>query len=235
MAVAWQIIARRGMDGVTLRSVAAEAGFTNGALKPYFPSKDDLMLATFEFVCARVAERVEATTAALRGFDAVRAFSREILPINQNLVDEARVIIGFWALAAHDDGMRRVNDAAMGVWRYWLSTWVGQQREDSGFREGITVDILVDGLMTFLLGAQVSVTVDRVAVSRDKMSAHLDTLLNAYLPDDVWWEPGRAAVIEAAELRSVEPSSSGEPARGTAPKNGSESSSAAPGLRSAPH
>lgn len=207
MAVAWQIIARKGMQGVTLRSVAAEAGFANGALKPYFPSKDDLMLGTFEFVCARVAERVDATAATLRGFDAVRAFSREILPINQNLVDEARVIIGFWALAAHDEDMKRVNDAAMGVWRQWLSTWVQQQRADTGFREGITVDILVDGLMTFLLGTQVSVTVDRVAVSRDKMSAHLDTLLNTYLPDDVWWASGRAAVLEAAELRTAEPAS----------------------------
>lgn len=202
MAVAWQIIAKKGLQGVTLRSVAAEAGFANGALKPYFSSKDDLMLGTFEFVCERVAERVQAHAAKLRGFDAVRAFSREILPINQNLVDEARVIISFWALAAHDEGMKRVNDAAMSVWRRWLSTWVEQQRADTGFREGITVDVLVDGLMTFLLGTQVSVTVDSVAVRQNMMSAHPDTLLNTYLPDDVWWELGRAAVIEAAGLRA---------------------------------
>ena len=37
----WRVIARRGLDGATLREVAAEAGYANGALKPYFPAKSD--------------------------------------------------------------------------------------------------------------------------------------------------------------------------------------------------
>lgn len=182
MAVAWTIIARMGLQGVTLRSVAAEAGFANGALKPYFASKDELMLGTFEYVCARVSERVADGAARLRGFAAVKAFGREILPLNAALVDEARVIIGFWALAAHDEEMKRVNDAAMGQWREWLEHWVAQQVEDTGLRAGVSAEVLVDGLMTYLLGSQVSVTIQAVAVRQDAMAAHLDQLLSAYLP-----------------------------------------------------
>jgi AcrR family transcriptional regulator len=203
MAHAWTIIARAGLGGVTLRSVAAASGMANGALKPYFRSKEHLMVATFEYVMGQVAQRLEADAEGLSGFDAVRAFSLQILPHNQQLVDEARVIIGFWALAAHDPAMAEVNDTYMGQWRALLSGWVREQEAETGFREGITVDILVDGLMTFLLGSQVTVTVDTVAVRPDMMAAHLEALLNTYLPDDVWWEAGRRGLKEAARMRDA--------------------------------
>ena len=32
----WRIIAREGIERATMRGIAAEAGFANGALKPYF-------------------------------------------------------------------------------------------------------------------------------------------------------------------------------------------------------
>ena len=199
---AWDIIVGDGLGGVTLRKVAAAAGMANGALKPYFESKEHLMLATFQYVCRKVTERAAAGTSGLTGFDAVRAFSLEILPTNKQLVEEARVIIGFWALAAHDPDMAKVNDQLMGQWRSALSGWVSEQEAQTGFREGITVDILVDGLMTFLLGTQVSVTVNTVAVRQDRMSDHLDALMNTYLPDDAVWERGRVATQAAAQPRA---------------------------------
>ena len=33
----WRIIARQGMERGTMREMAIEEGFANGALKPYFP------------------------------------------------------------------------------------------------------------------------------------------------------------------------------------------------------
>ncbi|NUP73233.1 MAG: TetR family transcriptional regulator, partial [Sinomonas sp.] len=44
----WRIVAERGLDGATMREIAAEAGFANGALKPYFPTKDRLLDFAFE-------------------------------------------------------------------------------------------------------------------------------------------------------------------------------------------
>ena len=39
----WRIIARLGIEGATMREIATEAGFANGALKPYFPTRDTLL------------------------------------------------------------------------------------------------------------------------------------------------------------------------------------------------
>jgi len=38
----WRVIARLGLAGATMRQIAEEAGYANGALKPYFPTKMDL-------------------------------------------------------------------------------------------------------------------------------------------------------------------------------------------------
>ena len=53
-----------GFDAVTLRGVAAAAGYTNGALKPYFDSKDDLLIAAYTRAYDRSTERAEH---AIRG------------------------------------------------------------------------------------------------------------------------------------------------------------------------
>ena len=60
--VTWKVIARRGFDGVTLRDIAAEAGFANGALKPYFPTRASLIRATFSHVFGRTNSRIATST-----------------------------------------------------------------------------------------------------------------------------------------------------------------------------
>jgi AcrR family transcriptional regulator len=43
-----RLIARSGIEGATLRDVAAEAGLTTGALMHYFADKRELLLCTFQ-------------------------------------------------------------------------------------------------------------------------------------------------------------------------------------------
>ena len=54
----WRIIARLGIEGATMREIATEAGFANGALKPYFPTKDTLLTFAFGHVFNRTNERI---------------------------------------------------------------------------------------------------------------------------------------------------------------------------------
>ena len=61
----WRIIARHGLSGATMRQIAAEAGFANGALKPYFPTKAELVEATYAFVFDRTNRRVEVAKAQM--------------------------------------------------------------------------------------------------------------------------------------------------------------------------
>jgi AcrR family transcriptional regulator len=59
-AAAARVIARDGIAAATMRDVAAEAGWTTGALTHYFPDKRDLLLHTFRrSLDSRLARRAQ--------------------------------------------------------------------------------------------------------------------------------------------------------------------------------
>ena len=97
-----QLIARAGVGAATMRDVAAEAGWTTGALTHYFADKRELLLYTFK--------------SSLAGRHVARGRRRELAPKDELLeslegalpLDEARrrhwmVTIAFCAQAAGDD------------------------------------------------------------------------------------------------------------------------------------
>lgn len=176
----WRMIARHGLDRATLREVAAEAGYANGAIKPYFPAKSDLLEATFRHVFSRTNDRGAAATQGLDGFDALRAFCLEVLPLDADRLDEARVVIAFWQLALHDPAQAEVNDSAMLQWRSsirgWLDAARGADDDDDGGRA--PVQTLAETLLTFLLGAQVAAVFDPDFNSPDQLVAQLDGQLD---------------------------------------------------------
>ena len=95
----WRIIARLGIESATMREIALEAGFANGALKPYFPTKDDLLTFAFGHVFNRTNERIAEVTAGQAGLAALRAFCVEVLPLDEERINEARIVIPFWQKA----------------------------------------------------------------------------------------------------------------------------------------
>ncbi|OMH34099.1 TetR/AcrR family transcriptional regulator [Tersicoccus sp. Bi-70] len=182
----WRIIARRGLERATLREVATAAGFANGALKPYFPTKSHLVEATYRYVFARTNERVAATTRGLDGLDALRAFALEVLPLDEERLDEARVVIPFWQSAVHDEAQARVNATAMEQWRGWIAGWLTVARADRGGGQGVGArDAATDAeaLLNFLLGAQISAVLAGSAPTTP-LPEQLDALLDALTGSD---------------------------------------------------
>lgn len=178
----WRIIARLGLERATMREVAEEAGFANGALKPYFPTKNELVQATFEYVFARTNERVRTAADGLEGLAALRAFCCEVLPLDATRIDEARIVLPFWHVAIHDRGKADLNDGSMAVWREWMTTWLDQANRAGEVRAGVAVAASVEVLLTFLLGAQVTATLDPAHAAPAQLRRQLDAQLGLLTP-----------------------------------------------------
>lgn len=169
----WRVIARHGLDRATMRQIATEAGFANGALKPYFPTKTDLIEATYTYVFERTNERARASTAGLSGLEAVEAFAREVLPLDDTRLDEARVVIPFWQEATHLPEKAASNNAAMAQWRRWLMRWLG----DAGIGSDPDLEITADLLLTWMLGAQITAVMEPERYSPAELEAQLQVQL----------------------------------------------------------
>ena len=97
-----QLIARAGVGAATMRDVAAEAGWTTGALTHYFSDKRELLLFTFT---SSLAQRRIARDARDddRPRDALLAALEGALPLDEERRRHWMVTIAFCAQAAGDE------------------------------------------------------------------------------------------------------------------------------------
>lgn len=152
----WRIIARLGIESATMREIATEAGFANGALKPYFPTKDTLLTFAFSHVFNRTNERIAEVTAGKSGIAALRAFCLEVLPLDEERVSEARIVIPFWQKAINDPEKAAIHQESMEQWQATIVRHLKEARK-SGDVAAATEDRVIAGhLLNMLLGAQIT-------------------------------------------------------------------------------
>ncbi|MCX6499289.1 MAG: TetR/AcrR family transcriptional regulator [Arthrobacter sp.] len=152
----WRIIARLGMEGATMREIALEAGFANGALKPYFATKDTLLAFAFSHVFNRTNGRVAEVTAGKSGLPALRAFCLEVLPLDEERINEARIVIPFWQKAINDDEKAAIHLSSMDQWRSMILGYLAQARERGDIAASVPDETIADQLLNMLLGAQIA-------------------------------------------------------------------------------
>ena len=169
-----RLVVERGLDAVSIRTVAAEAGVSIGAVQYHFATKDDLLLAAYERAIDRVALRAQAIAArASDPGEYVRLLLRELLPLDDAREAELRVAVAFTARSVHSprltalytEGYRALVDAVAGG--------LAAPGFDSR-RAAVQAVAMADGLAWHMLCAPDVLTADAALAALD---AHLDTLL----------------------------------------------------------
>lgn len=99
-----RVAAERGLEAVSLRHVAAEAGVSTGMVQHHFRDKDEMMSFALEIVKERGQARVEAAVAAL-GDDPpprllLRTMITALLPLDEEARAVGRVALAFLAYTA---------------------------------------------------------------------------------------------------------------------------------------
>ncbi len=176
----WRLIAERGLEGTTMREIAAALGVANGALTRYFPGKNEIVQAAFDHAVDATDRRIEQRLGDRRGLEAVRVFCEEVLPLSETTVLEARVVLPFWSRALTDPDLAASFDRSMDRWRERLADFFAQARTDGRLAGEIPDDLLVEQLLALLNGAQALTALSPgpagVDSQRQMLEAHLATL-----------------------------------------------------------
>jgi len=175
----WSLIARRGLASVTMRELAAEAGYANGALARYFPDKESLLRAAYQRAFDATNERARAAIGDRGGLTALRLLCLEVLPLDEVRLLEARVVIGFWDYAAGQPELAAFHEAAMDTWRGELRTYL-RQAESAGELAGDRPhDRIIDALLALAMGLQVNACFVPDHTTPERQVAVLDDFLAA--------------------------------------------------------
>jgi AcrR family transcriptional regulator len=93
---AWRVISRDGVRAASVRTVAAEAGLSTGALRHYFDDHASLLLFaarhSLELMAARVFRHLSSADAEPRA--SVQACLEELLPLDEQRAAESAVYFG---------------------------------------------------------------------------------------------------------------------------------------------
>ncbi len=173
----WRIIAQHGIEGATMREIALEAGFANGALKPYFPTKDELITFAFGHVFNRTNQRIAGTSAGKVGLEALRAFCQEVLPLDDDRIYEARIVIPFWQKALTDPAKAELHERSMNQWRSAMDGYLREARTRGEVTASTSDEDIVNQLLSMLLGAQIVAAMSPGAHLPAQLSAQLDAYL----------------------------------------------------------
>ncbi|WP_405167064.1 TetR family transcriptional regulator [Nocardia sp. NBC_01499] len=104
----WRVIARDGVDEISIRSVATEAGWSSGALRHYFATRAELLAFACEEVIARVAARITALPHTESVRDTVRAILHETMPLDERRITECSIAFAFVALGLSNPHLAEV-------------------------------------------------------------------------------------------------------------------------------
>ena len=154
----WRVIHAEGISGVSIRTVAAEAGISTGSIRHVFPSKTELLVHATELVGQRAWVRIQRHLDEPEPRALVLSVVEELLPLDDERRLEMEVTVALIAEAPGNDKVREVLDESYEVVREVCRRLVIRLR-----RAGLTapdLDIeaettalhgLVDGLSIHLL------------------------------------------------------------------------------------
>lgn len=97
-----RVVHRDGYAGVSVRAVAAEAGWSTGAIRHYFGTQQELLGFAMTSLAERAHERIDATGRLATDVDGVARLLEEVLPLDATRRAESEVWMAL-AIAARTD------------------------------------------------------------------------------------------------------------------------------------
>jgi AcrR family transcriptional regulator len=116
LRAAYRVIKREGFAGVTVRSVAKEAGFTTGALVHYVDSMDQLLVEASEFSAREVRDKMLAAEALDDPLVSLREVLYLALPSDEDKRGNWNYFLGFWERSVYNPAVRKVTHLRYMEW-----------------------------------------------------------------------------------------------------------------------
>ena len=114
---AWRVINRVGLERTTIREIAAESGYSTGALAHYFPTKDDILRSALERADHEIQDRLEQIPLGTPPVTRLRHALTQALPLDDRRGFELTLDVNFWARALNQPSLRALQHRDHDAWR----------------------------------------------------------------------------------------------------------------------
>ena len=179
-AAVWRLASREGLEAVTVRGVAQEAGWSTGAVVHYFSDKEDLLLSAFQTVADRVSRRLEKLEAQkTEPLGLARAWLVEGLPLDAGRKAEVRVWFALLGLALTRPALARAQRLTYRAWRGRVAELLREAQAAGVVRADVDCPAAGAALVALVDGLAIQATFEPRAVSGARAVELVDAHLGA--------------------------------------------------------
>jgi TetR/AcrR family transcriptional regulator, transcriptional repressor of bet genes len=177
-AAVWRVASRDGVEAVTVRRVAAEAGWSTGALAHYFEDKEELLLFAFRTVAERMQRRLESAEQRTdEPLELARVLLLEALPLDSERQSEVRVWFAFLGLALTRPALAGAQRETYRAWRDSLAGHLRAAQERGELRADVDCAAEATVLVALADGLAVQATFEPRAMSPRRQTELVDARL----------------------------------------------------------
>jgi AcrR family transcriptional regulator len=172
----YRLVVAGGLEAVSVRTVAREAGVSIGAVQYHFATKDDLLFAAYERAIDRVALRaLEIAERAGGPAEYVRGLLQELLPLDTRREAELRVAMAFSMRSPHSPRLAELYSHAYAALIDAVENALAEANPALDARREATQAVaLADGLAWHVLCAPTVLGAEAALAALD---AHLDRVV----------------------------------------------------------
>jgi AcrR family transcriptional regulator len=179
-----RVYARRGFAGATLDQVAAEAGFTKGAVYSHFGSKENLLLALLEeHLASQIAEQIavfdrERASTDRTTWERPLAGSARWMERLDEDPDPFRLFIELWVYAQRDERLRERLAGNLDALRTTFARFAALSAADAGVDSPAhSAEQFASVMIALGLGMQMIRLIDREMAPASLLGAVLSVLI----------------------------------------------------------
>ncbi|ODT89817.1 TetR/AcrR family transcriptional regulator [Phenylobacterium sp. SCN 70-31] len=180
-AAALAVIAREGLEGLTMRDVAKEAGFTTGALTHYFKSKDEVLIAVSEQGAEIVRPMMDEAATGMSARAALRDLLYTILPTSTAMKAQWRCWLAFWERGVHSPQVQRVMRERYVEYMGRVSIVIRRAQDQGEAPRDIDVEHVAREIIALIDGLSVQVLLGVGKFTSTTQRQFVDSLLDARL------------------------------------------------------
>ncbi|MDX5895319.1 TetR/AcrR family transcriptional regulator [Rubrobacter radiotolerans] len=173
----FKIAAERGLEEVSFREVASEAGVAIATVQYHFGTKDGMLLFAFERITEAIRARIGTAQTGRTVGRVMRRALMELLPLDDERVAEARVYLAFAARSTISPELARVHSGALAELRSNCARVVRTAQKVGQADASLDPEREAAALVAFLDGLTLHAVTDKEGMPPDAAVAALDAYL----------------------------------------------------------
>lgn len=182
LAAAHSMIKKHGISGVTARAVAAEAGFTTGALVHYVKSMDELLVEASEFAARDVRASMLEIEELPNPIEALRGVLHLALPSDADKRGNWNFFLGFWERSVHNAAVRKITHLRYEEWIKRVSRLIRRAMEEGMVNPEIDVLLAARAAVALIDGIAIQVMRSGRAPTTQQQRQLIDIWIQSWLP-----------------------------------------------------